>query len=299
MKFAAFIMTYERPQLILDTISKLLEQTLPPVKIVVIDNSETTLTQIRLEEFNSPIVVYHRVGYNSGPSGAAAIALKMLADEGYDWIYWGDDDDPPQHSRIFEQLLDLAQSLPYCGSVGCVGHFFDPKKGIINRVPNIQLQGKGHIEVDTIAGGMTKIVNGKMIREYDILPEKEFFFGFEDLDIDLKIQKAGFHLYVDKEIYLNGRIKSGKINLHVRKINKPTLQTLWREYYSIRNLMYIFWRNKLYSAFLRILVVKSLKMVFNFRYSFAIGCYTTKITLLAFAHFFQGKMGLRVKPLKK
>src|SRR5687768_7215833 len=95
MKFAGFIMTYERSDLLLSTIKTIFDQTISPKKLLIIDNSKSDKTEILIKQLNDPRVFYHKQGYNSGPAGAARTGLQILAAEGYDWIYWGDDDDPP------------------------------------------------------------------------------------------------------------------------------------------------------------------------------------------------------------
>ena len=176
--FAGFIMTYERESILMDTIKSVFSQTFPPEKILIVDNSFTTKTEELLKTSNNPKVIYHRVGYNSGPAGAAKIGLQILASEGYDWIYWGDDNDPPIFDNTFEILIETALSDSKCGCVGVVGQFFNKITGFINRVPNELLQSDGVLEVNTIAGGMYKIVSGKMMRDGTLLPDEKLFFGF-------------------------------------------------------------------------------------------------------------------------
>src|SRR5690349_18373259 len=92
VRFAGFIMTYERPGIILDTIGRVLAQTRPPEKLLIVDNSESSETKKLIEHLNDNRIQYFAVGYNAGPAGAAKIGLQKLAEGGFDWIYWGDDD---------------------------------------------------------------------------------------------------------------------------------------------------------------------------------------------------------------
>ena len=187
--FSAFIITYERDEILLDTIAKIFIQTLPPEKILIVDNSESLTTQDLIKQLNNPRIEYSRVGYNSGPAGGANHGLKILSEQGYEWIYWGDDDDPPNQIDIFEKLLQLADAVEKCAVVGSVGHKFNFCSGKIERIEDKFLASTGVLEVDHIGGGMNKIINGKIIRDHAILPDKDFFFGFEDLDLDIKIKK--------------------------------------------------------------------------------------------------------------
>jgi len=300
MKFAAFIMTYERSDILEGTIQKLLQQTVPPIEILIVDNSATDSTESLIKALDISNVSYYKVGYNSGPAGAAYYGLKILAEKGYDWIYWGDDDDPPLFNTTFDTLLQIAQTAPKCGTVGTVGHFFDFRKGIIKRVEDeVLLNSTGLLAIDHIGGNQSRIVNGKLIREFQLYPDKDLFFGFEDLDIDLKIKKAGYHLYVDKELYLKHRKHSGRINFTSNQREKPLLKSYWREYYSTRSLLYIFTFQKLYFALFYLTLKKILKLLYSFKYGSSFGIYNLRITLLAYYHFAIGKKGLTIRPIKK
>ena len=104
---------------------------------------------------------------------------------------------------------------------------------------------------------------------------------------------------VDKQIYLKCRIETNRLDYKRKVLSKPNLNTLWREYYSIRNLLYIYKTNQLYYALVRILFIKLLKSVLVFKYGFKIGLYTMKITFLAIFHFVVGAKGKKIMPLKK
>src|SRR5690606_13614927 len=110
--FAAFIMTYERPEILLKTIGKLEQQILPPSYILIIDNSDSNETEIALQPIiGQEKIGYFKVGYNSGPAGAAKIGLKKLMRLGYQWIFWGDDDNPPRDNQVFLNMFLKIEEL--------------------------------------------------------------------------------------------------------------------------------------------------------------------------------------------
>ena len=86
MRFGAFIITYNRPDILRQTLTTVLSQTRPPQHVLVVDNGDGDATQTALAAFSSKTVVYHSMGGNVGPAGATAYALSRLADEEYDWI---------------------------------------------------------------------------------------------------------------------------------------------------------------------------------------------------------------------
>jgi GT2 family glycosyltransferase len=291
LKFAGFVMTYERATILLETIDEIFNQTILPNKLLIVDNSETYETQYKLESLNDPRIEYYRVGYNSGPAGAAAIGLKILSSQGYDWIYWGDDDDPPIFKNSFEVLLKIALSNQNCGCVGANGNYFSKLTSFISRPTNDELEGEGLLSVDTIAGGMTKIVNGNMVLKYNIFPEEKLFFSFEELEFDMKIKKIGYSLFVDKSFYLQHRHFHNRIVLPPKNLRKKSDNALRREYYAVRNYMHILYKNKFYFANFIFFSYYSLKSIANYKFGLAYGNKTFLNVLRAFKDFIFGNYG--------
>ena len=289
--FAAFVMTFERSHIIIDTIDKLLAQSIPPEKILIIDNSISSKTQDCFTDYKNPKVEYFRVGRNLGPAGAAKIGLERLAQEGYKWIYWGDDDDPPFFNDNFEVLLKMADSIPDCGCVGAVGQFFDRKKGLIVRVPDEELQKNGVLKVDTIAGNMSKIINANVVLKNKVLPDENLFFGMEELDYDLRMQKAGYNLYIDRSMYLRYRLQSNHIGKNVKRGLKKDSIRMQRDYYSTRNGLFIFKKNGLILALLINIFRIIYKMITSFKYGSNYGKRYSKYLWRALRHFLKGKKG--------
>jgi GT2 family glycosyltransferase len=289
--FAAFIMTYQRNSTLENTIHDLLEQTFPPQKILIIDNDPDQGASVVAEKLSNLPVAYYAVGYNSGPAGAAKIGLEILAKEGYDWIGWIDDDDPPVFNDTFEMLITLAKSKINCGCVGTVGQRFNRKNGLIIRVSDSELEGNGFIEVDNIAGNMCKIVNAKAILDKKVLPAADLFFGFEELDFDLRLQNAGYRLLTDRGIYKKHRVYYNRTNLEIKRgIKKPT-HRLWREYYSTRNSLMVLYKNKLYLAMILSLMRYSFKIISGFKFGIKYGFTNAVFLIKGIIHFLIGKTG--------
>ena len=292
MRFAVFVMTFNRPEMLGKTIVSLLGQTVQPEKILVIDNDPLRTAKAVVEKLAGLPLEYYSTGSNIGPAGAAKAGLKKLAHEGYDWIGWMDDDDPPVFSDSFELLLTLATRSEKCGCVGAVGHYFNLKKGLIKRVADEQLEGTGNISVDNIAGGMCKIVNAAAIQQHNILPNEKLFYGFEELEFDLRLKKAGYSLLTDKELYKRNRINANRIGFQLQRGQKKEYSRLWREYYSTRNLLYILHQHKSTSAVFTTIFRSLLKSIAGFRFGVAYGLTNAKYILLGLTHFITGRTGI-------
>lgn len=290
-KFAAFVMTYQRNETLVSTLRTLLNQTVPPQKILIVDNDPGKGALSVLEHFTTEPVHYFSVGYNSGPAGAAEAGLKILADEGFDWILWTDDDDPPIFENTFELLINMAENHANCGCVGAVGQRYKIDKGMIDRVADIELGYIGSIEVDNIAGGMSKIVSGRAVREKNILPDAGLFFGFEELDFDLRLKKAGFVLLADRSFYKKHRDYNHRTGIKIQRGKKKPVDKLWREYYSTRNSLYIVQKHQSFVGKINISGRAIIKSVVGFRYGWTYGKLQAKYLLLGLFHYLIGRKG--------
>jgi GT2 family glycosyltransferase len=290
--FAAFIMTYKRVTTLENSINALLNQTCPPQKILIVDNDPEKSAEVLLSKFSHILVEYHAVGYNSGPAGAAKVGLEMLSIQGYKWIAWMDDDDPPIFEDTFAILLKIASANERCGCVGNVGQYFNKNYGLMVRVPDHQLEGNGIFEVDNIAGNMCKIINADLCVKENVYPDPSLFFGFEELDFDLRIQQAGYVLLVDKELYKRHRVYWNRTDLIMKKGKKKDLNRLKRDYYSIRNSLIIMKKNQLWFAWLHTFFRALNKIVLGFRFGINYGFKNAKVVFYALFHFCMGKKGL-------
>lgn len=283
-----FVVTYHRPAILKETIRKIFDQTVPLSKLFIMDNSEDSLTETMILELQDERLFYYRMGFNAGPAGAAKKGLELCGKDGFDWIFWGDDNDPPFRSDCFERLLAIQYESPYVGVIGSVGQFFDKKKGVIKRVQTRLLEKKKTLEVDYVAGNMCMLVKGEVAR-VGICPDPELFFGFEELDFCLKVQRRGYIILVDSCLFLEARKASGRLEYEVPIYYKK--QNLNREYYSLRNLLYISNELSLNEMNKRLHLKWIAKCFYGFRYGFRYGFQNFQLIFLAFSHYWKGVKG--------
>lgn len=295
ISFAAFVITYERAGILLETIKKLQDQTLSPSYILVVDNSESRETETSIKGLDKQNIGYYRVGYNSGPAGAAKIGLEILTAQGYQWIYWGDDDNPPIQKNIFETLfkqLKKNDNEKEVGIFGGKGGQLDPWTGRIKTFSNSALLRSETIDVDMVPGGGTLLVNAEVVKK-NILPDTKLFFGFEELDFCLRTQKAGFRVMVDTNSWLSENYILGFRDKEFKwkdsSFGKEDF--LWRSYYSTRNLLYIFFKNGYFSAFSYLLLKSIVKSLAGFGYGFNYGRRNFTGQWQAIVHFLSGTYG--------
>ena len=293
--FAGFIITYKRPLVLVESIKKIFAQTLSPQKLLILDNGDDLDTERFINELSDYRVQYYRVGYNSGPAGAAAIGLRLLVDDGFDWIYWGDDNDPPSFNDSFEILLK--NKLPLNpGIIGAVGSYLSKYSGKFIRLSDRELiesskVGVDFIEVHSIAGGQSMIVSASVIKS-GVLPNSDLFFGFEELDFCLRVKAAGFKILVSPKLFLKSRVKYSRLNFRQPLWVPFEYSNLTRQYYSIRNLLFIYYQQRYWLAIALLFFKSSIKMVWGLNRGFKYGLKNIRLIYKAHYHAIIGRFGL-------
>jgi GT2 family glycosyltransferase len=299
INFAAFIITKDRPHELIKTIKKLLDQTYPPNYILVVDNGLNNESRERIIDLKSKRISHYSVGSNSGPAGGAYWGLKLLFEKGYDWVLWVDDDDPPKFDNLIEDLFEIVQKNDneLLGMVGSVGERFNRKKSKIVRFNDEQLIG--FLDVDTISGNMFPLVSKRTFNK-GILPSKNLFFGFEDLDFGLSIKRAGFKIITSGDLHLKHRKLSGRLNLKKNNNFKRSINSLWRDYYSVRSLVYVLlYKEKSLFGTLSFIFRNLIKSFVVFKYGIVYGKKSSRMILVGLFDGMFKRMGMRISPVSK
>jgi len=299
MNYSAFIITFNRPKIVINTISILLNQTLKPKKILVVDNDPNQTAFYVKDLFPGNNIEYLSVGYNSGPAGGAYYGLKTLFDESWEWVLWVDDDDPPVFDNQIENLFSTALNFSNPEIVGVVG-----ATGVLYNYFNCQLKKIpdkdciGIIKVDMIGGNQLPLVH-RRVYESGILPNPEIFFGFEDLEFNLRVKQAGYMLFANGEEILRLRnVFNNQKNIYTIRKQK-NIKHIWREYYSVRSIAFIHSTNKNHLIFLRYVLYIFIKCIFSFRYGFYFGIKNARYLIKGILDGYRQKLGLKILPTNK
>jgi GT2 family glycosyltransferase len=299
MNYAAFIITFNRPEILSETIDALCKQTLPPKYILIIDNGEKHIDTEVLKKKSIPCHLYI-TGNNLGPAGGAAIGLKTLAEQGFNWIQWIDDDDPPFDNQLAEKMFRFILAHPELniGVIGPVGSFFNKKTGATVRPSNDLLLRNEYLLVDFIAGNMCMLIKREVALH--IAPTPSLIFGFEELNFNHKVKKAGFQVVVPTALHIQSRKKAGRWHISKKELKKK-VQVPWRRYYSVRNLVYMWLYDFNQPKVAYIIAGRAmLSSLIKFQYAGLRGGFILLYyTILGIIHGACKRMGLRVKPLSK
>lgn len=236
---AALVLTHRRPRLATEVVRGLIEfERIPPHNIFLVVNGEGGLLDPELER--SVQVV--KLAENIGPAGGyRAGLLHIAAVTSVPWVYICEDDiglfelPAPRIGRVIEAVGQLPRS-DRVGAVVAYGRHLDRRTGLasVHKVTNASPRFE---TVDVAAWGATLL--SRSVLDAGVIPDASWFFGFEDFDFWLHVQKVGFAVLVDNE---SARVTSGRGVGFSREESfadeRPNdAEEPWRAYYLARNFL--------------------------------------------------------------
>ncbi len=234
----AVVLTFRRPQLASDVVESLRDvEGVDPSRIFVVVNGEGGLRDGRLED----TVRMVRLPENLGPAGGFREGLvAAFADPSTRWAYLCEDDvglfdlPSPRLARVVAAAegWEERSSTPI-GAVVAYGRRAARRAGGTD--PYVPGAASPLEPVDTAAWGATLV--SRRVVDAGVLPDAEWFFGYEDFDFYLKLREAGFALLVDG---VSARAVAAQMTSAGRdealRARRPTdQQEPWRAYYVARN----------------------------------------------------------------
>ncbi|HXQ61442.1 MAG TPA: hypothetical protein VN796_03860 [Acidimicrobiales bacterium] len=196
---AAVILTYRRRRLAGDVTRSLLTiEGFDPQRIIVVVNGEGGLDDPELEAQ----VRMLRLPTNLGPaSGFAHGLVEAFSDPSIEWAYLCEDDvglfdlPGPRVADVLTRVASAPQSPVPIGAVVSYGRTFTGRGGHAeNTVPRPDVP-HGLAPVDVACWGATLVSRG--VVEAGILPDADWFFGYEDFDFFCRLRAGGFSVMVD------------------------------------------------------------------------------------------------------
>jgi len=241
--YAGVVVTYQRPEWLLRSIDAALGQTIPPAVLVVVDNDADPDVRSRVERVNAPNTRLHYASTTSnlGPAGGLQRGLEALAQvdpEGrIEHVLFLDDDNPLPAPDTVARLLQLRAEVGKgirVGAVGIVGARWDDRRACLRRLSDSELSGA--VPIDYIGGGSAPLYDRAALDEVGGV-DVSLFFGYEELDLGLRLRGAGFALYAHGDMWRQQRARLGRLGRGQSTRTEPELP--WRSYYSARNLVLI------------------------------------------------------------
>ena len=243
MAIHGVLVTYRRPEWLERSLEEVARQTLPPHTLTVVDNDPGPRTRAIVANFRDRFasVTYLASPSNRGPAGGladgVAHVLADAADE--DWVLFLDDDDPPRRVDAVERLVAFGEQLRASGPVGGVGvsgSRLDRSSGRLVRPRDDELAGV--VAIDYVGGNQLPLYAVDALRAAGG-PMAELFFGFDDLELGLRLGRAGYPLFSDGDLHRWARGAADRLGLEVLPASGYTSPPGWRRYYSLRNQVWI------------------------------------------------------------
>jgi GT2 family glycosyltransferase len=261
-RFHGVLITFRRLDELTDSLHALFTQTVQLDSLTVVDNdADERVRQVTHQSANCAHKVhYMATSSNIGPAGGIHAGVSHVLAEAADgdWIVLLDDDDPPPRADTLASLRlsldDLVSRDPSCAGVGLWGASLKRRTGRLRaaggRTPEL---------VDYLPGGSCPHYSVAALRVVQ-LPDPELFFGFDDLDLGLRLRDAGWRVYssgLAREHSLRHMVEGRRASTTIKP---PT----WRRYYSLRNLVLVLRAHgETRGALVMSLVSGLLKPVFN------------------------------------
>lgn len=238
IRLCAVVVTYNRKALLKECLSSLLSQTIPPDRIIVVDNASTDGTREFLTSLNHPSIEPLLLEENKGGAGGFYAGIERALSLKYDWIWVMDDDAEPEKDALEKLLHCLSPKAVALASLKVENDspfhhhrgFFDFsifRKGLIRPLSPENLKGRCvSIDHSSFVG---LLLRAETLREIG-LPRRDFFIKFDDLEYCLRLREKG-------KIILSTESKI--IHKAALKKKKTTWSFIANHYYARRNLLII------------------------------------------------------------
>ena len=301
---AAVIVTYNRKELLCRNVEMLLQQTIRFDKIFIIDNCSSDGTAEYLSNqgwLSTDQFVYIRLESNIGGAGGFSVGTKVAYEAGADWTILMDDDGWANDPETFKILMERAESLRSEGKGDgklFVNALVQCGDYLSFKIRNMYLVSEVLESAENgIISGEANPFNGTAVSRELIseigFPNKDFFIKGDEVDYKQRAAAAGAYVCTVVDSRYN-HPRPETIEKKVMGVSVPfVVEAPWKEYYTARNLTYMYKRSKKYKAILfEVIYVKLLAI-------FSANCNRTKTMHMLFKgvrHGWNGKLGPIIKP---
>lgn len=239
MKIVALVVTYNRLNLLQESLKAISAQTRVPDEILVVNNGCTDGTTEWLAQQSYTTL---RFVDNQGCSAAFAYGIKKAYERGADWIWLMDDDTIPQPEALAQLETALNKLKPHHQQIGYLASKVVWKDGAIHSMNRCILykQQKGKalfpamsaIDYSFIeyATFLSMLLSAKAVEKIG-LPYKDFFIWHDDIEYCLRLNKAGLAgIYVPESQVVHATPRNYRNNVF-----KEPYGNIWKYKYGLRN----------------------------------------------------------------
>ena len=257
MSVCALVVTYNRWALLEECLRAIDAQTVPPDRLILVDNASSDGTPERLSDrgwLDRPDVRLLRLEENLGSSGGFARGFEAASESDADWLWTMDDDAEPAPDCL-ERLLESPPAR--APGTACVcpkvvyadGSLNDVMRADFRRrlrpLPESRYAGGEHpaIDVTSFVGPLYRM---SAVRAIDP-PRAEFFVWGDDVEYSLRLRDQGEIRLVPEAVmvhkpasqsHTNRRSRLWNALLPVRMYPTP-LERFWQNLDGLRNYIWI------------------------------------------------------------
>lgn len=235
---AAVVVTYNRLELLKESIDALRNQSILLERIIVINNSSTDGTEDWLKSQTDILTVTQP---NNGGAGGFNRGIKEAYNCGYDW-FWVMDDDTIPTSTALEELLKVANLVPNIGFLSSKVLWVNNDVHLMNIATPLPLicnipynqYSNDNIFLVPSASFVSLLLKSNSVKAVG-LPIKEFFIWGDDIEYTARFIMNGYlGVYVNNSIVYHKTKKNYDISIQAASINDS-----WKYFYSTRNTIFI------------------------------------------------------------
>ncbi|HGF7163126.1 glycosyltransferase [Enterococcus sp. FR202] len=238
--YGSVVVTFNRKDLLMEAIQSLLDQTIKPKKIIIVDNASTdgTISELveKFDVFNQDIFDMVELPENIGGAGGFKAGLDRCKLYNFDYVSVSDDDAMYQKD-YFEKILDYAEENPsvraLCGKV-----MYEDSTIQLSHKRRV-LHSKSLLDEKIVSGEEYKrptfsvdavsfvglVIDVSLISEIG-LPLEEYFIWLDDFEYSLRIRSKTEIICLTDAVIVHKTAFAA---------DNHKYQYTWKEYYGIRN----------------------------------------------------------------
>jgi GT2 family glycosyltransferase len=248
VNIAAVVVTYNRRDILIDTLRALLQQGDALGAIYLTDNASSDGTKEALQQTGllaDRRLHYLRLEHNSGGAGGFAHGLQQAFRQGFD-AYWLMDDDACPTPRALEHLLEAVSEHLECAAYGSAAvAWHEPQRCLMLCWPAMPLHtgSRCPIQHHDLLPEVAAVENlpflGLLVPHRLVatagLPDASFFVDGEDVEYSQRLRQCGASLYLVKKSLIHHPLPQAELVSMLGRGFYFVQKTPQRRYWEIRN----------------------------------------------------------------
>lgn len=264
---AAIVVTRDRPELLVEVIAALQQQSLPLGDIIIVDNASAEATQLVLNNYFGQIKVL-RFDINTGGTGGFYHGLVHALTSANLQYFWLMDDDAIPDVDAIKNLIEASVTIDNKKPIGALcstviefgeiaplhRRFFNPNN-LTEKIIPISDYKKHHIEIDT--GSFVSFLVSRDAIDKSGLPNIDFFLAYDDTEYSLRLKSHGFSLWlIPSSIIQHKRPSTGRLR---------SSEYGFKHYFNLRNQIIVFnkYGRASYFSYAKPILLSLLLAIFN------------------------------------